>query len=81
MIRKITNTSRTFNRAICGQYDQIVRKITSHSETTHQLVSLQEYVDKLTTGELVQLKVIARTEAFYFQCNWIMVNVEKYKEA
>ncbi|XP_071486244.1 dynein axonemal heavy chain 3-like [Diadema antillarum] len=56
MITKITNTSRVFNRAICGQYDAIVRKITTHSETTHQLVKLQEYVDRLTTGELLQLK-------------------------
>ncbi|XP_030856161.1 dynein heavy chain 3, axonemal-like [Strongylocentrotus purpuratus] len=56
MISKIVNTSRVFNRGICGQYDQIVRKITSQSETTHQLVKLQEYVDRLTTGELLQLK-------------------------
>nr|XP_054750956.1 dynein axonemal heavy chain 3-like isoform X12 [Lytechinus pictus] len=56
MITNIIDTSRLFNRAICGQYDQIVRRITTQSETTTQLVKLQEYVDRLTTGELLQLK-------------------------
>ncbi|XP_022099330.1 dynein heavy chain 3, axonemal-like isoform X3 [Acanthaster planci] len=56
MITKIVNTSRKFNRDICSQYDNIVRKITQQSESTHQLVSLQEYVDGLWVGELLQLK-------------------------
>ncbi|XP_033114673.1 dynein heavy chain 3, axonemal-like isoform X5 [Anneissia japonica] len=56
MIDRITITSRKFNRSICQEYDGIVRKITAQSESTHQLVSLQEYVDRLRTGQLLQLR-------------------------
>ncbi|XP_071960977.1 dynein axonemal heavy chain 3-like [Antedon mediterranea] len=56
MINKITSTSRKFNRSICQEYDGIVRKITAQSESTDQLVGLQEYVDRLRTGQLLQLR-------------------------
>ncbi|XP_038073730.1 dynein heavy chain 3, axonemal-like isoform X4 [Patiria miniata] len=56
MITNIVMTSHKFNRDICTQYDNIVRKITQQSESTNQLVSLQEYVDGLWVGELLQLK-------------------------
>lgn len=50
--------SRTFNRGICGQYDVIVKKISAQSETTEDLVTQIDYVEKLHTGELVQLRVL-----------------------
>ena len=58
MTNKIVTTSRGFNRRICAEYDSIVRRITTQSESTQQLVSLQEYLAKLPMGELLQLKVL-----------------------
>ncbi|XP_033642613.1 dynein heavy chain 3, axonemal-like [Asterias rubens] len=56
MINKIVSMSRKFNREICSQYDGIVRKITSQSQSTDQLVALQDYTDGLRVGELLHLK-------------------------
>ncbi|XP_066284547.1 dynein axonemal heavy chain 3-like isoform X3 [Branchiostoma lanceolatum] len=57
MIEHIMATSRKFNRSICQQYDEIVKTITSHTETTKDLVSLQRYNDALRTGELMVLRL------------------------
>ena len=51
------DTSQKFNRSICTQYDTIVKKITSQSETTDQLVRQQDYVERLRVGELLELNV------------------------
>ncbi|XP_071815449.1 dynein axonemal heavy chain 3-like isoform X3 [Apostichopus japonicus] len=56
MISKIMQTSYHFNRSICQQYDNIVKMITAQSESTKQLVSLQQYVDRLHVEDLEQLK-------------------------
>ena len=57
MINNIMDTSQKFNRSICTQYDHIVKKITSQSETTDQLVRQQDYVERLRLGELFELNV------------------------
>ena len=57
LITNVMNLSRKFNRGMCSQYDGIVRKITTQADTTEQLVNLQSYVDRLTTGELLELRV------------------------
>ena len=57
MVDKIIATSEKFNRSICKQYDNIVKKITIQSETTDQLVQQMKYVESLRAGELLQLKV------------------------
>ncbi|XP_064605237.1 dynein axonemal heavy chain 3-like isoform X2 [Liolophura sinensis] len=56
MIDNIVLTSRKFNRGICTQYDEIVFKITRQSETTTELVTLQDYVEGLWCKELLHLK-------------------------
>ncbi|KAJ8047551.1 Dynein heavy chain 3, axonemal [Holothuria leucospilota] len=56
MISKIVQTSYHFNRSICQQYDNIVKTITAQSQSTKQLVSLQQYVDRLHIEDLEQLK-------------------------
>ena len=57
MVCKVSSVSNQFNRSICNQYDNIVKRITAHAESTCDLVSLQNYVDSLATGELRDLKV------------------------
>lgn len=49
--------SRKFNRAICSQYETILQKITTIPENTAELVQQQDYVERLESGELHQLKV------------------------
>ena len=57
MTSNIINVSRKFNRGICTQYDNIVRKITAQSETTEDLVKQSDYVERLHVGELLELRV------------------------
>ena len=57
MITNIMNKNRNFNRTICRQYDVIVKKISAQSETTEELVKQIDYVEKLHSGELIQLRV------------------------
>lgn len=57
MTNKVMVNSRKFNRAVCTQFDGIVRKITAQSETTESLVKQQEYVENLRVGELLELRV------------------------
>ena len=57
MVDNIVNHSRRFNRAICTQYDNIVRRITAQSERTEELVKQIEYVENLRVGELLELRV------------------------
>ncbi|KYO17555.1 hypothetical protein Y1Q_0020141 [Alligator mississippiensis] len=56
IINKVASTSEKFNRKICQQYDAIVTKITSIAELTFAPVKLQDYVDVLRSGTVVQLK-------------------------
>ncbi|XP_059151071.1 dynein axonemal heavy chain 3-like [Physella acuta] len=56
MVKKITDMSSKFNRQICSQYDVIVKKSSYQAENTHELVQLQDYVENLKVGELLQLK-------------------------
>ena len=49
--------SRLFNRALCTRYDVILRHVSTRPESTTQLVALQEYIEKLHVGELLQLQV------------------------
>ena len=57
MVDSIIATSEKFNRNICKQYDNIVKKITEQSESTDELVKQMKYVESLRAGELLQLKV------------------------
>ena len=57
MVSNIVNHSRKFNRAICIQYDNIVRRITAQSERTEELVKQIDYVENLRVGELLELRV------------------------
>ena len=57
MINNIARISRKFNKAICNQYDGIVKKITAQSETTEELVKQTKYVEDLGVGELMDLRV------------------------
>ena len=57
MVNNIVNHSRKFNRAICTQYDNIVRRITAQSERTEELVKQIDYVENLRVGELLELRV------------------------
>ena len=61
MVDQIITTSEKFNRAICKQYDGIVKNITKQSEKTDELVAQIKYVENLYTGELLQLKVGRRS--------------------
>ncbi|KAK7495478.1 hypothetical protein BaRGS_00013176, partial [Batillaria attramentaria] len=56
MVTKIMETSDKFNRGICGQYDGIVKKSSYQAENTRELVQLQDYVENLKVGELLELK-------------------------
>lgn len=58
MVRKIMDTSDKFNRQICSQYDTIVKRSSYQAENTQELVKLQDYVEGLRVGELLELKVI-----------------------
>lgn len=57
LISHVEMNNRTFNRDICHQYDMIVRKITSHSETTSDLVAQRDYVERLECEDLLDLRV------------------------
>ena len=57
MVTNICNTSRVFNQGICSQYKNIVKKLAEQAENTEALVNLQNYVENLKVGELLQLKV------------------------
>ena len=57
MVNNIVNHSRKFNRAICTQYDNIVRRVTAQSEKTEELVKQIDYVENLRVGELLELRV------------------------
>ncbi|XP_063786085.1 dynein axonemal heavy chain 3-like [Pseudophryne corroboree] len=56
IINKVATASQKFNRKICQQYDGIVTKITAIAASTSTLVELQNYVDKLRTVELLEIK-------------------------
>ncbi|CAH1783206.1 unnamed protein product, partial [Owenia fusiformis] len=56
MITHIINTSRKFNRGMCTQYDNIVKRLTTQAETTEELVKLTAYTDNLRSGELLDLR-------------------------
>ncbi|XP_053575219.1 dynein axonemal heavy chain 3-like [Bombina bombina] len=56
IINKVATTSKKFNRKICQQYDDIVTKISSIAASTFALVELQNYVDKLRSFELLEIK-------------------------
>ena len=60
MVNNIVNHSRKFNRAICTQYDSIVRRITAQSEKTEELVKQIDYVENLRVGELLELRVLMK---------------------
>ena len=60
MVNNIVNHSRKFNRAICTQYDNIVRRITVQSEKTEELVKQIDYVENLRVGELLELRVLMK---------------------
>lgn len=49
--------SRDFNKGICRQYDTIVKRVAQQAENTEELVQMQNYVENLKVGELLQLKV------------------------
>ena len=57
MVANIARISRKFNKAICVQFDGIVKKITAQSETTEELVKQTKYVEDLRVGELMELRV------------------------
>ncbi|XP_023932407.1 dynein heavy chain 3, axonemal [Lingula anatina] len=55
MITNVMNISRKFNRSIVTQYETIMRRITTQAETTEELVSLIDYVERLRVGQLLEL--------------------------
>lgn len=57
MVTNICNMSRDFNKGICKQYDTIVKRVAQQAENTEELVQMQNYVENLKVGELLQLKV------------------------
>ena len=57
MVTNICNMSRGFNKGICKQYDTIVKRVAQQAENTEELVQMQNYVENLKVGELLQLKV------------------------
>jgi dynein heavy chain len=57
MVTNIANRSRNFNKGICKQYDTMVKKVAQQAENTEELVQMQNYVENLKVGELLQLKV------------------------
>lgn len=57
MVTNICNMSRDFNKGICRQYDTIVKRVAQQAENTEELVQMQNYVENLKVGELLQLKV------------------------
>uniref|UniRef100_A0A8C5PIE1 AAA+ ATPase domain-containing protein n=1 Tax=Leptobrachium leishanense TaxID=445787 RepID=A0A8C5PIE1_9ANUR len=56
IINKVGTMSEKFNRKICQQYDDIVTKITAIAASTFALVELQNYVDRLRSVELLEIK-------------------------
>ncbi|MEE6480199.1 hypothetical protein FKM82_012486 [Ascaphus truei] len=56
IINKVATASEKFNRTICQQYDGIVTKITAVAASTFALVELHNYVDKLRSVELLEMK-------------------------
>ncbi|KAM8971996.1 dynein axonemal heavy chain 3-like [Pelodytes ibericus] len=56
IINKVATTSAKFNRKICQQYDAIFTKITAIASSTFALVELQDYIDKLRSVELLEIK-------------------------
>ncbi|CAM4484673.1 unnamed protein product [Caretta caretta] len=56
IINKVATTSEKYNRKIYQQCDAIVTKIISITESTFAILELQNYVDVLRRGALVQLK-------------------------
>ncbi|XP_065937642.1 dynein axonemal heavy chain 3 isoform X7 [Magallana gigas] len=56
MVTNICNMSRDFNKGICRQYDTIVKRVAQQAENTEELVQMQNYVENLKVGELLQLK-------------------------
>ncbi|CAH2277605.1 Hypothetical predicted protein [Pelobates cultripes] len=56
IINKVATTSEKFNRKICQQYDGIVTKISTIAASTFALVELQNYVDKLRSVEILEIK-------------------------
>lgn len=57
LISNIVKLNQKFNRGICMQYDRIVKRITAQSETTEELVIQQDFLDRLGSGELLDLRV------------------------
>uniref|UniRef100_H3ANA7 AAA+ ATPase domain-containing protein n=1 Tax=Latimeria chalumnae TaxID=7897 RepID=H3ANA7_LATCH len=78
IINKVVTASEKFNRKICEQYDGIVTKITSIAESTSALVDLQNYADKLRSGELVELKgkLEVAAENFLFLVDYAFLSKE-----
>ncbi|XP_053321162.1 dynein axonemal heavy chain 3-like [Spea bombifrons] len=56
IINKVAATSEKFNRKICQQYDGIVTRISTIAASTSALVELQDYIDKLRSVELLEIK-------------------------
>ena len=63
MVTKIAETSNKFNRQICLQYDNIVKRTSYQAENTRELVELIDYVERLKCGEMLQL-LVGFTEYF-----------------
>ncbi|KAK3779700.1 hypothetical protein RRG08_013655 [Elysia crispata] len=55
MVQKIAEMSNKFNRQICKQYDNIVKKSSYQAENTRELVQLIDYVEGLKVGEMHSL--------------------------
>ncbi|XP_041348477.1 dynein heavy chain 3, axonemal-like isoform X2 [Gigantopelta aegis] len=55
LVQNIINTSIKFNREICKEYDQIVKKAAQQAESTEELVKQTEYLENVKVGELYQL--------------------------
>lgn len=64
LIDNVASLSRIFNRAICAQYKIIIQTLIKPVETTQQLIDQTDYVEKLSSGELLQLRVRVHTGRF-----------------
>ena len=60
ILRDIVFRSRTVNKKICEQYDDIVTRITTIPDNTDELVSLMKFLEKLEIKELQDLKVVTK---------------------
>ncbi|XP_043943753.1 dynein axonemal heavy chain 3-like [Protopterus annectens] len=78
IINKVATVSEKFNRNICKMYDAIVTRITSILESTSALVQLQNYVDKLRSGELIKIKeeLEAAAENLMFLIDYAILSKE-----